>query len=465
MNAPELSSSETAELRCGVPGPWQDLLPLMLGPVAQRYVHWHHQPLPAELAEGPPAGFAPAQARRADTGVRRRGEVECVPQIETSRRRGFRSHARARDNGSYITYGVAQRGTSPLAEPRELTETEIADVYAYRPTAAGVGENYAPIRDYVIQVVLNVGRYSAAHPKPTQSVVARYVDWAYRIMGTDLDDEEIFDRDLIAYYAINVLKDQAPKSYGAVRGRLLAVANHLLPADKRLVKLQSVPHAAYQAPYSAAEIESLKLWASSSSTPYMRHCCWVLLTYCLGAGLTPADLGTLRGRNIVETPEGVIIHVGGKNPRQVAMLAEWEDYALVLAEAVEADAFLFRPESHGGKHAITTDIINRTRAQAQRFGVRVNTKRMRTTWYVRLLNCGVRLNTVITAAGLKTPSSLDRVIPFLEQEPYEAAVAALRSYDAERKAQYRAANREDCNRLRRERQALKKTMGIEGAQA
>lgn len=465
MNAPELSSSETSELRCGLPGPWSDLLPLMLGPVAQQYVHWHHRPFPAEFAEGPPAGFAPARARRADTGVRQRGEADLVPQVEASRRRGYRSHATPRGHGSYITYGVAERGTSPLAEPRELTETEIADVYSYRPIADGVGENYAPIRDYVIRVVLNVGRYSAGHPKPTQSVVARYVDWAYRIMGTDLDDAEIFDRDLIAYYAINVVKDRAPKSYGAVRGRLLTVANHLLPADKRLVKLQSVPHQAYQAPYSAEEIGALKLWASSSSTPYMRHCCWVLLTYCLGAGLTPADLGTLRGRNIVETPEGVIIHVGGKNPRQVAMLAEWEDYAIVLAEAVEPDAYLFRPESHGGKHAITTDIINRTRTQAERFGTRVNTKRMRITWYVRLLNSGVGLNTFIAAAGLKTPSSLDRVIPYLDEEPYEAAVAALRAYDSERKAQYREANRETCNQIRRERNALKKQMGIEGAQA
>ncbi len=451
-------------MRCGLPGPWQDLVPLMLGAPALRYVRWCHRPLPAELAEGESAGFAPTKARRTDTGVRQRADAARGLRVDPFRRRQYRAHASPRGQGWFTTYGVADRGTNLLSEPRELTEDEIADVYAYRPTAEGVGEHYAPIRDYVIRVTLDTAVYSSAHPKPTQSVVARYVDWAYRIMGIELADTEVFDRDLIAYYAVNVRKAEAPKSYGATRGRLLAVANHLLPTDQRLTKLQSVPHSAYQSPYSAEEIEPLKLWASAATTSYMRHCCWVLLTFCLGAGLTPADLGTLRGRNVIETSQGVIVHVGGKNPRQVAVLAEWEDYAIVLSEAVEPEAFLFRPESHGGKHAITTDIINRTRTQARRFGIRVNTKRLRTTWYLRLLNSGVRLNTVIKAAGLRTPSALDRVIPFLDEEPYKEAVAALRAYDATRKAAYRKANRENCNRLRRERKELKRAMGLEGAQ-
>lgn len=457
-----LSHAEIKALRCGFPGPWVDLMPRLLGAVAEKYVWWRHRPIPAELAEGDPAGFAPGKARRTDTGVRQRADATVVPQIDTSRRRKYRAHATVRGRGWFTNYGVAERGTNLLSEPRQLTEGEIADVYAYRPTAEGVGENYAPIRNYVIRVLLCVGVYSSAHPKPTQSMVTRYVDWAYRIMGMDLNDQEIFDRDLIAYYAINVLKPQAPKSYGAVRGRLLAVANRLMPADKRLVKLQSVPHSSYQPPYSVKEIEAMKLWASAAPTAYMRHCCWVLLTFCLGAGLTPADLGTLRGRNVVETPDCVMVHIGGNNPREVAVLAEWEDYAIVLAEAVEPEAFLFRPESHGGKNAITTDIINRTRTQAKRFGTRVNTKRLRTTWYVRLLNSGVHLSTVLKAAGLKTPSALDRVIPFLDEEPYEAAVAALRAYDAKRKAEHRQANRQSCNQLRREREALKQAMGIEG---
>lgn len=325
MDARELSYAETAELRCGLPGPWQDLVPLMLGAPAQRYIRWCHRPLPAELAEGELAGFAPTKARRTDTGVRQRADAARGLRIDPSRRRGYRAHTTPRGGGWFTIYGVADRGTNLLSEPRELTESEIIDVRAYRPTAVGVGEHYASIREYVIRVVLEVGIYSSAHPKPTQSVVARYVDWAYRIMGMELNDEEIFDRDLIAYYAINVRKSEAPKSYGATRGRLLAVANRLLPTDKRLTKLQSVPHSAYQPPYSDEEIESLKLWASAATTAYMRHCCWVLLTFCLGAGLTPADLGTLRGRNVIETPEGVIVHVGGNNPRQLAVLAEWED--------------------------------------------------------------------------------------------------------------------------------------------
>lgn len=139
MDTRELSSAETTEMRCGLPGPWQDLIPLMLGAPALRYVRWCHQPVPAELAEGESAGFAPARARRADTGLRDRAGAVLIPRVDPFRRRQYRAHASPRGQGWFTTYGVADRGTNLLSEPRELTEGEIADVYAYRPTAEGWG--------------------------------------------------------------------------------------------------------------------------------------------------------------------------------------------------------------------------------------------------------------------------------------------------------------------------------------
>src|SRR5690625_7639813 len=89
MNARELSRYEVTQLRCGLPGPWQDLLPLMLAAVSENYVLVGEATRPSPPFTGLGSLFTPSPGAGADTGLRQRrastqiGRASCRERVRT----------------------------------------------------------------------------------------------------------------------------------------------------------------------------------------------------------------------------------------------------------------------------------------------------------------------------------------------------------------------------------------------
>lgn len=456
----QFTAAQQEVLRLGQPGPWRALVPEMLGVVAERYVWVGYAPMPSPSYRGKPSPFMPAAADQ-DRNIRSRTGQQALPgyRQSTGKQRPFRDGYQPRPNVYRQYFPQAARRWSDMGTaPRTLSSAEIKGVRLYEPKRTIKPDDWPAIREFVVEATLTVAPYSITDPLKYISLIVRYVDWCHRVMGMDLVVDEIFDFDMIAYYAMNATDEVHSKaSKGSIRARLLWAGDHLVPGGVRERVLERAGRTPVTAPYSQAEILLLKKWAVAQYTPYSRHMCWTVLAFGLGAGLTSGELINLKREDVAETPDAVMVTVrDGDAPRQVVVTADWEDYAVVLAEAVTAGSYVFNchttvRESKGVSQALR-------RAKARPGSLRINMEKLRLTWFVRLLNSGCPVPVFLKAAGLKGMSGLERIVPYLDEGPAEAAVAALRAFDAARKAKFRAGNRDYCNDLRRQRDALRRDL-------
>lgn len=429
----------------------------MLGVFAQKYVWVGNGPRPWPQFDGKLSPFMPHQEAGKDRHVRSRAAQAVQPRYPKGRQRAFRAGYQSRPAVYQQFFSTVVRGWSDMAEaPRELSSAERNAIRRYQPVRVIDSGHWKAIREFVITVTLEVAPHSKTDPLSYISVIVRYVDWCYRVMGMELEVEEMFDFDMIAYYAMNATHTLSKASKGSIRARLLWVGDQLVDGGVRQRVLEKVGRTPVTEPYTVTEIVLLKKWAASQSTAYARHMCWTALVFGLGAGLTSRELIGLKSEDVTETPDGVLVKVGQSDaPRQVVMLAEWEDYAVVLADCVASDAFIFSSHMTVRESKVVSQSLRRTKNRPD--GLRINMEKMRLTWFVRLLNAGCPVPVFLQAAGLKGMSAIERIVPFLDAGPAHQATEALRSFDAQRKAEFRANNSDYCNRLRREREALRKS--------
>lgn len=350
-----------------------------------------------------------------------------------------------------------------LARPhtRELSDQELAALEAYHPRLIPA-QRWAGIRDYVLDSVRIAGPYSASHAQRDLGKITAYVDWAHHVMGRALTHEEVWEHDLIAYYAMHALEHYSTASRATTRSSLLWMADRLNPAS-RPQPLVRLPRQDLSAPYTPEQIDRMRRWATEQATPYKRHACWVLLALGLGAGLRTQEIDLMRREHIHADEHGVIVQVPGpRTSREVPVLAEWEEHLLVLTDCVAEGSFLFKPERDGSR---SKDIGYTTGHSANRPDFRITVGRMRITWQVRLLNAGVPIHLLAQAAGLESLSGIERLLPLLEPPPREQAHALIRADGARRARERSARDREAYNAQHRAYQAAARDLRrqVEGA--
>lgn len=437
----------------------------MLGAIADRYVSISLDARPSPPHSGEPSLFTPSAEAGADGGLRRRGSAAPEPSWPFQKRREARFYAEPLD-APYRRYGLPMsrdRWSQMREASCEISEQDRQAIHSYQPRSVVTPENWAVIRDFVIEVMETTIVHSASAPDSYMASVVRYVDWCRRVMGLELNREDIFDRDLIAYYAMNATDHLNRNAKGSVRSRLLWVGDHLIEGGIRPRTMERLGRTPATEPYRPDEVARLKMWAASQGTAYLRHACWTGLTFGVGAGLTSLELAHLRREDVRETEQGVVVNItGGRSPREVVMLAEWEDYALVLAECVAPGAHIFKPDAPERSGAMAGHTYRRTRARPE--GQHINLARMRITWMVRVLDAGCPVPFFLKAAGLKTMTGLEKIIPYLDDATAGESAALLRDYDAGRKARYRQENAEHCKKMRRERNQLRRNLAEQVSQ-
>jgi integrase len=183
----------------------------------------------------------------------------------------------------------------------------------------------------------------------------------------------------------------------------------LLPPSRSLHRLNPLPPSEPAPPYSAAELISLRSWASSQSTPARRTNASVLLACGVGAGLSASEIGNLRVQNIVIDNAGVKVIVDGRRQREVPVLGEWEEPLRCRVDELAGNRFAFRENHTQFYPNIVSNFVNRSRV----VGVRPQTQRMRTTWIIRHLAAGTHVVAFMDAAGVDSLEALTRYVRFV----------------------------------------------------
>lgn len=101
------------------------------------------------------------------------------------------------------------------------------------------------------------------------------------------------------------------------------------------------------------------------------------------------------------------------------LLEEWEDF---LEPANSDGEFVISSASVMRSTTILKDFI----ASSSGVGLSVTPQRLRVTWMVTHLNAAASLPVLLYAAGLSSPFSLNRYLPYVNVIPATAADAALR---------------------------------------
>src|SRR5258708_8409534 len=121
----------------------------------------------------------------------------------------------------------------------------------------------------------------------------------------------------------------SPSARRTLRTSLRFIARRVVPAlrpaDAPLPRERAKP------PYSPAQIAGFLALADAQPTPGRRMRAAALVCLGAGAGLTGADLRTVRGTDISARSGGVIVEVRGRRPRVVPVLARYHQRLLAAA--------------------------------------------------------------------------------------------------------------------------------------
>jgi hypothetical protein len=150
----------------------------------------------------------------------------------------------------------------------------------------------------------------------------------------------------------------------------------------------------------------------------------VLLSTGIGAGLKVEDLFPMRRRDIAQIDGYVILNVAGRHPRQVPLLAEWEDLLLETVSSLSPDAFIFsegrRPEGARSKNSVNAFL------NAASGVLRPNSQRMRATWLVHHMTIATPIKLLLKAGGITSAHALVRFMPFVPEVDEDEARRLLR---------------------------------------
>ena len=281
-------------------------------------------------------------------------------------------------------------------------------VASYVPTMPAA--HWAAIEAFVRSAALEATPHGPYDTTRFISTIARHTHWCWQTAGLPLDRSVIFHRDVIEEFARVGCPDVTRTSAGNFRSTLLRVAEVLLPMQERVTRLSPLCNPSPSTPYSDAEQAQLASWANCQPNARRRRDANTILALGLGAGLSAGELKTILVGDITVDDQGVLVHVTGKRPRVVPVLADWEDPLRHLVDHAPPSRLAFgvertTPNSRNG----VTNFVKRTRD----IGLRPNSHRMRATWVVNHLTWGTPLVPFMEAAGLQTLEVIDRYMRFV----------------------------------------------------
>jgi hypothetical protein len=206
------------------------------------------------------------------------------------------------------------------------------------------------------------------------------------------------------------------------RSKLLRLREAVLGGDCKTGPPARLSGSAASRPYSAAEQSALWAWAAGQPSEELRDGLSVLLALGLGCGLDSSEVAPLRPGDVRrrETDDPLAVAVRGKRARVLVCQRAWEQVLAGHAARMNGQPYLFRPNATNRGGNLVTNFLSRAHPAP---GVPIlKTARLRVTWLVGLIDAGLPLPVIISAAGLETLHGLSRIMPHCRPTgPAEAA--------------------------------------------
>jgi hypothetical protein len=276
----------------------------------------------------------------------------------------------------------------------------------------------ATLRPIVVPALIDLKPKGIASGQIYAWALTRLLVWA---LGEHLpfDLETLLDPDTVERFCSEGLKDV--RSRGQYRTYLRFIGPKLTkkaPWEPRPVPMG---HRQVVRPHPPEELAAIRQDAYAQSSPTRRRSAVAIVALGAGAGLDGRWSPKVRGTDVERDGEAVLVRVGPPVPRQVPVLAEFEQDLLGLAEEA-GDGLLI-----GGQSTSK----NRASALARRFEVghghpALNASRLRATWLVHHLTVGTRLPELAAAAGLQGTGLFSDLLAFVPALPEEEARRMLR---------------------------------------
>jgi integrase len=220
--------------------------------------------------------------------------------------------------------------------------------------------------------------------------------------------------ELIEAFCAGGLSDRASSTKGTYRSVLRQVADAPRPA----------PAAAFgaspaRAPYSALERHDLVAMARAQRLSWRRHSALAVIGLCLGAGLRPGELITVRVGDVTFEDTSVIVAVAG---RSVRAIAPSEPYATIVGQLAHAlaDGHLFHPEEAERSYPNFVNDFCRYLV-GDPTAAKLSANRCRTSFICDHLAAGTDLSVLLDLAGIKEVESLLRYSVHVEGAPHSKA--------------------------------------------
>ncbi|MCC5947767.1 MAG: hypothetical protein JJT89_04855 [Nitriliruptoraceae bacterium] len=199
-------------------------------------------------------------------------------------------------------------------------------------------------------------------------------------------------------------------------------------------------------PYTAAEVASFFLLVRGQSEPTATRLSALLLAG-LGAGCGSEELRDLRGTDIRRAADGTVLaHLRGRQQRTVPVVSSYADRLADIAER-SGDAILIGG-AKADRRAVASGLLHRLHGVDSLTPLEPG--RLRSTWIAgRLIAC-VRLDVLMQAAGLTTPTTIVDLAASLPAFPIDLAHRQLRAdqppdaVDARRTHEFDGVARRDC---------------------
>jgi integrase len=279
--------------------------------------------------------------------------------------------------------------------------------YLPRMTAA----YWAHIGSFVRAAVVDAAPQTAYSERELYAAATPLTLWAWQTAAMPLERDVIFAvRTIERFTAVGLTHYGSKAGRNTLRSRLLRISEALLGAPVMPPVLRALGGSDPSAPYSAREVVTLKSWALTQSTAQRRSNAEALLALGLGAGLAGREIVKLAVGDIQADDDGVLILVRGDRARSVPVLREWERALTELVSTRLAETWAFREQHAAVNRNLITDFVSHSEGK-----IRLQARRMHSTWIVQHLEAGTPLVPLMRAAGLQSPEALDRFLRFARE--------------------------------------------------
>ena len=298
--------------------------------------------------------------------------------------------------------------------PKRLADTLSRCSYdALPPEALNVvkgqrlGDDSADLHDFIRDSVALAAPHTAYAAALLMETVTRYVKWCVLDKGWPLDPHVIWSVRGIDIYSTTANRDRSEGTRRNYRSRLMRVSEVLLP-EEHPEKPTPLNTRRTAAPYTPAEMETYREWATNQLTEKKRDRAMVMLVLCAGAGIRPQEIPLIYPTDVKVDDQGITITVRTEEPREVPLRAEWEEWMVALLQRSAADEMLWGPNNRRSVHNLTSIFTEGSNGKPPR------ADRLRHTWVARHLEAAVPLKDLFRAAGAKKWQDLWLMLEHIE---------------------------------------------------